>query len=381
MADLRTSDLRAADPHAADLARPDVLCAAAAAALDRPAVTIDELVSVEIRASEHRVDNMTTASLHHVRGAMVDGADWEAFVKVLQPATASPLMAYIPEDHHASVSQNLNWMDEPTVYRSSLREDLPDGLRMPRLLVLEEGSDRIVLWLEQVHADRDWSPDDYRRAARTLGAMSGRWPEGRVEGQLGIGRRDLAYLFFGKLANVDLPILATDTHWADPAVERIAGPAFRAQLDALIARAPMRIAAAEALPHAMSHGDATPDNLLSTREAVVAIDWSYGSSGPLGADLGQLLAGRFDTGQADPDEAPAIAAVLLDAYMEGLADEGVHPDPHDVVAGWATHLAIRSVISATVLDHRPDLDEQQRVELLERRVAIARVGLELEAGL
>jgi hypothetical protein len=360
---------------------PETLRKVAAAALDRPDLDEADLASVDIRQAAHRVDNMTTAELLHVRGALVDGTDWEAFAKVLHPASASPLMAYIPADHHESVLRNLNWLDEPAIYRSALSTDLPDGLRMPRLLAVEELADRVVLWLEQIEPRTSWSIPDYQLAARSLGAMAGRWPERRVTEELGVQRRDLAYLFFGKLANVDLPILATDEHWSDPHVARVAGPGFRAELEALIERAPMRIAAAEGLPHAMSHGDATPDNLLRTAEGICAIDWSYGSSGPLGADLGQLLAGRFDTGQADPELVPEVASVLLDAYLQGLADEGVHPEPHDVLTGWATHLAIRSVISSTVIDHRPDLDGDERVELLERRVAVARIGLDLEARL
>ena len=364
-----------------DLTASDILPEVIGAALERTDIASSDIGTVDVRPAEHRVDNMTTAALHHVDGALVDGTRWAAFAKVLHPASDSPLMAFVPSEHHEDVMRNLNWLDEPAVYRSSLGTDLPDGFRMPRLLGVEDRHNRIVLWLEQIHSEPRWSVEDYRFTARSLGALAGRWPETRVIDELGIGRRDLAYLFFGKLANVDLPILATEEHWADPAIERIAGAQFRADLDALIARAPMRLAAAEQVPHAMSHGDATPDNLLRTSDGIVAIDWSYGSSGPLGADLGQLLAGRFDTGQADPDDAPKIASVLLDAYMEGLADEGVHPDPKDVLVGWATHLAIRSVISSTVIDHRPDLNEEVRSQLLERRVAVARIGLELEAQL
>jgi hypothetical protein len=360
---------------------PETLRQVVAAALERPGLTAADISAVQVRPAEHRIDNMTTAALLHVGGTLADGTDWQAFAKVLHPASASPLMAFIPPDHHESVMRNLNWLDEPAVYRSALSTDLPDGLRMPRLFAVEEQDDRIVLWLEQVDAQSSWSVDDYRLAARSLGALAGRWPEGRVDDELGIGRRDLAYLFFGKLANVDLPILATEEHWSDPQIGRIAGAQFRTDLDGLIERAPMRIAAAEELPHAISHGDATPDNLLRTADGIVAIDWSYGSSGPLGADLGQLLAGRFDTGQADPGDAPKIAAVLLDAYLEGLAEEGAHPEPVDVLAGWATHLAMRSAISSTVLDHRPDLHEDERTQMLERRVAVARIGLELEAQL
>ncbi len=364
----------------ADLLDPDSLRDVVARVLDRPGLTTDELRRVELVDADHRIDNMTTAGLHRVSGTLDDGTEWRAFAKVLHPATASPLMQYVPEDHHAAVMANLNWLDEPAVYRSGLAADLPVGLRMPRLWHVVDGDDRIVLWLEQLDATSSWELDDYRRAARALGAMSGRWPEARVETELGLRRRDLGYLFFGKLANVDLPVVADDAHWADPVVADATDAEFRRELDALVARAPARIAEAETLPHAMSHGDATPHNLLWTDDALVAIDWSYGSSGPLGADLGQLLAGRFDTGEADPDDAPKIAEVLLDSYMEGLADEGVHPDPAQVLAGWSTHLAIRSVISSTVLDHRPDLDDEARSQLLARRVAAARVGFELDAG-
>jgi len=364
-----------------DLIDHDTVRKVAAAALARPGIAPGEIEAVQIRPAAHRIDNMTTAALYHVEVTLVDRSRCEVFAKVLHPACASPLMAFIPDDHHEDVMRNLNWLDEPAVYRSALSADLPDGLRMPRLYAIDAHDDRIVLWLEQIDADPTWTTDDYRLAARSLGAMAGRWPEPRVRDELGIGRRDLAYLFFGKLANVDLPVLASDEHWADPVVDRIAGAQFRADLEALIDRAPMRLAAAEELPHAMSHGDATPDNLLRTADGIVAVDWSYGSSGPLGADLAQLLAGRFDAGTADPDDAPTIAAVLLDAYLEGLAQEDAHTDQRAVETGWATHLAVRSVISSTILDHRPDLDEDERVELLRRRVAVARVGLELEAQL
>lgn len=363
-----------------ELLRPDLLVHVVSAALDRPDLRAADLRDVALTDSPHRVDNMTTAGLHEVRGTLADGTTWRAFAKVLHPASESPLMQYVPEEHHESVLRNLDWLDEPRVYRSPLGTDLPEGIRTPRLLAVDEQDDRIVLWLEQVDASTEWQLDDYRRAALALGAMAGRWPEDRVTAELGLGRRDLGYLFFGKVANVDLPVLADEAHWRSPAVAAAVDPEFRTRLEAMIARLPGRIAAADALPHSMSHGDATPHNLLHTADGIVAVDWSYGSSGPVGADLAQLLAGRFDTGEAPADEATAVSSVVLDAYLEGLATEGVHPDRRDVSAAWATHLAVRSVVSSTVVEHRPDLDDEALASLIERRVAVARIGLELEAG-
>lgn len=79
---------------------------------------------------------------------------------------------------------------------------------------------------------------------------------------------------------------------------------------------------------------------------VVAFDWGYGSLGPVGSDLGQLLAGRFDPGVAEPDDLPAIAETILGAFSGGLADEGYPAPSEEVRLAWATHLAVRSAFSA-----------------------------------
>ena len=77
------------------------------------------------------------------------------------------------------------------------------------------------------------------------------------------------------------------------------------------------------------------------------------------------------------DDLDAIGTTLLPAYLEGLADEGVDIDPQVVEAGWAISLAVRSVFSALVVDHRPDLDPTARDRLLARRALTCRFGLDL----
>ncbi|MGE4164265.1 MAG: hypothetical protein AB7G23_21305, partial [Vicinamibacterales bacterium] len=141
---------------------------------------------------------------------------------------------------------------------------------------------------------------------------------------------------------------------------------------------PALLAGLRTIPTGVCHGDATPDNFREPGDgAIVALDWSYGHAGQAGSDLGQLLVGRFESGAADVEEIPAIAAAILEGFTDGLAAEGAAATVDEVRAAWATHLAVRSVFSALVLDHRPDLEGDARAELLRRRAAVARFGLDL----
>jgi len=352
---------------------------ALASALGGTPTTID---TVRSRPADHRVDNMTTESLHHVE-ADTDLGTARLFAKVLRPATKSPTMAYIPPDHHADVAANLNWLDEPRVYRSAVGRDLPDGLRLPAFHGIVQEEERLVLWLEDVPTVGDWTLARYRTAARLLASAGARWPEERLAGE-GIGRRSYEYLFFGKLTNADLPVLRSPGHWTAPDLAALGGAALGSRTERLIDAAPRLLGVMGELPHALAHGDATPANLLPTADGgLVAVDWSYGCADAVGADLGQLLAGRFDVGGGEPAEVPDTADAVRDGFLDGLRQAGNDVAETDVLAGWAIAMSFRSVISATVLDHRPDLDATERTALLARRVAVADVGLTLleDAGL
>jgi hypothetical protein len=109
---------------------------------------------------------------------------------------------------------------------------------------------------------------------------------------------------------------------------------------------------------------------------MVAIDWSYGHVGPLGSDLGQLTVGRIESGAGSADDLEPIFAAILHAYVEGLAERHRVRPEHIELAG-ATYLAIRSVFSALLIDHRPDLDAEASAALVRRRAAMARFGLDL----
>lgn len=342
-----------------------------------------QIATVDARPAAHRVENMTTAALTHVWGTLTDGTPWRVFAKTLRPAWHAPAWDQIPPVFHEEVRRALDWQDEPRIYTGPLSGDLPGDLRLPTLYAIDEIDERITLWLEEVDDTTPWDVPRYRRTSAHLGRLAGRWSEQRAVEQLGVRRRSMAQLFHGKISHADIPALGDDALWETPALRAVTAEHgdLRGDLRRLAEVAPVLVEMYEELPHALGHGDATPDNLHEPGSGdIVAIDLSYVCAAPLGSDLSQLLAGRFESGVATGRDLDAIQAVLLPAYCDGLADEGVSVDPQHVEAGWAIALAVRSVFSALILDHRADLDQAARHELLTRRALTCRFGLDLALG-
>jgi hypothetical protein len=326
----------------------------------------------------HRVENMTTCSLDRVHGTLTDGTEFSVVAKTLHPASASPAFVSIPPDHHAQVLEDLHWLDEPALYGSGLGESLPSPLRMPIVHEIERhDDDHLTIWMEDVDDTEPWTLVRFHRTARALGALAGRWSERDAVALFGLHRRDIGRLFFGKVLHHDVPIQADDGFWADPLVTAAVDGQHRADLGRLVDAIPRLLAALDTVPFGVCHGDAAPDNFREPGDgSIVALDWSYGHVGPVGSDLGQLLAGRFESGLAGPDDVAPIADTILDGFLAGLDAVGGPITPDQVRTAWATHLAIRSVVSLLIVE-RDDLDDGRRADLLVRRAALARAGLDL----
>lgn len=356
--------------------RTDPILAAVACAATK---STGKVVAWTSESLGHRVENMTTARLDRVQLTLDDGTAITTVAKTLRPVSAAPAFAFIPPEHHQQVLEDLHWLVEPDVYRSGLGAALPEPLRMPTVYLVDDSvDDTITIWMEDVDDVVPWSHDRYRRTATALGAMAGRWTGADALGTFGLGGRAIERLFFGKITFLDLPLQADDAFWADPHVRDAVDDRHRADLVRLADAVPGLLTRLASLPSGVCHGDATPDNFREPGDGgVVALDWSYCHVGQIGSDLGQLLVGRFESGAAEVDEIPGIAGAILDGFVDGLGAEGSTVTLDEVRAAWATHLAVRSVFSALVLDHRPDLEGDARADLLRRRAAVARFGLDL----
>lgn len=336
------------------------------------------VATCEASPLSHRVENMTTCRLDRVRGTLADGAEFSVVAKTLHPASASPAFAFVPHEHHAQVLEDLHWLDEPGIYQSGLAEVMPSPLRMPVVYQIERCADEhLTIWMEDVPDGQPWTLDRYHRTASALGGLAGRWSEPDAVTAFGLHRRDIGRLFFGKVLHQELPIQTDDEFWADRFVAAATDGRHRADLGRLVEAIPRLLDALPGLPFGVCHGDAAPDNFREPGDgSIVGLDWSYGHVGAIGSDLGQLFAGRFESGMADPADVATIATTILDGFLAGLDAVGRRIGPDQVRTAWATHLAVRSVFSLLILE-RDDLTDERRADLLVRRAALARAGLDL----
>ena len=216
-------------------------------------------------------------------------------------------------------------------------------------------------------------------SARALGRLAGRGPGERVATELGILHRPIDRLFFGKIINFDLQIMASDAFWDSPPVAAAVDARYRTDLGRLAAAMPALLDRLEQLPHGLAHGDASPDNLREPGDGtIVAIDWSYASLAPLGSDLGQLLSGLVNDEDRDADRLGRPprrrARRLLSRPRRGRRDR----IPRDLHRACITYLAVRFVFSALLVE--PDAAVSHD-DLLRRRAALGRFGLDLALDL
>ncbi|MDX8035515.1 hypothetical protein SK803_35360 [Lentzea sp. BCCO 10_0856] len=246
---------------------------------------------------------VTTAAVYRVVSARSS-----VFVKVLRrPDLPAEL---------ADVVGDFPWRDEAEFLLSDFA--LPPGFRRPRVVRVDDLGDRIALWLEDVRcADVEWDPPRFRRAALGLGRWAGR----RFGGAPG---RALRVLYEGRL---------------------VRDAFLRPDCSRLADRTPDLLARLEALPQAIGHNDACPQNLLvpaDDPESFVVIDVTWQCPSPVGTDLAQLLVGLAQAGRMAVDDLPPIREQIIDAYLEGLRLEHRSVSREEVVLGCDGTLALRS---------------------------------------
>lgn len=180
------------------------------------------------------------------------------------------------------------WRREPLVYESGVLEGLGD-LRAPALLGLHERPDgSLALWLEDVPAAPPWSPERLGSFARRLGRAQA--------------------------------LLAADP----PAAEWLARDWLHAYLLLHEVDDPERdevLARLGALPHAVSHNDLHPANVLGD-DASVVVDWAYCGLAPLGLDAGVLVADGVADLAIPAAEADDAADAVWAGYAGGLREGG-----------------------------------------------------------
>ena len=339
-----------------------------------------ELLGSTTSEVAYDVPSITTASRTWVTGTADAGAgprEFRLFVKHVHRFDRSPFFAVVPPEVRRFATIALPWEAEALVYRSDLAERLPEGLGMPRCLAvhdLDEGSRSI--WLEALDpVPGPWSDAEYAEAARLLGRLSG---SSRVAGLAALDPQGwhIDLMVGGRLKHGVIPPLLDDELWRHPALAASYGPALRTRL--LDAAAHVDEIAAEfaALPTSACHGDACPGNLLRVpgRDGIVLIDFNFWRPQPLGHDLGQLLAGDLQLGVRPAlrtEEVAVLDELILQAYLDGLGDEGADADPHVVRRGHAVSMMLFVALPSVPVELLDSVPADRLASLASARAALA----------
>jgi hypothetical protein len=306
------------------------------------------------------------------------------FVKIIRSFRHWPMLHALPPDLAEQAMASGLWRYEADLYMSEVGALLPPGMRLPRVHhVADLDDDRIAIVMENVEVtDRPWDADRFARAARLLARLNARLTRAdalpasasRVPGFM----TDVHYR--GRLQIADLPMLADDRTWAHPLM------APHGELRSTLARLADDLPAVMAelcdLPQALIHGDASPQNLLTTEDGTfVVIDWTMGGMAAVGTDLAQLLIGLTHAGLVPVTDLPGLRTRVIDAYTAGLADEGFPAGREAVCRGLDGGLLLRSAFTALPLTrlHEPLTDEL--AGLIEARLALTAYLCELGSGL
>jgi hypothetical protein len=307
------------------------------------------------------------------------------FVKVVRAFRHWPLYDTLPPGLQEVARTSPLWHYEPDVYASRVGEVLPDGMRLPVVhAVTDLGDDRMAVVMEDVEVtDVPWDTARFARAAYLLGRLNARLT--RHDALPASAVREPGYLtrlyWTSRLVVAELPALADDRTWAHPLLAPHAG--LRPALDRLAALLPGVLDRLAALPQLLVHGDFSPQNLLvpaDRPDEFVVIDWSMGGLAAAGDDLGQLLIGLAHAGLLTVDELPALHEVLVAAYRDGLAAEGLAVSEADVRYGFDGGLLLRSAFTALPLDRLGEPPSAELAALVEARAALTAYLCALGSG-
>jgi hypothetical protein len=352
-------------------------------------------LSSRVETFPYEIGTPSTAALLRVLGTarLADGSttDWCSFVKQLQSPRHWDLLHLIPAPFREHFIQNMPWRLEVAVHQSDIAAVLPDGLRLPTAYrIIEYDDDRATLWMEHVVQEPGiWGLERFGRAAFLLGRLSARRQPHLVQPFLprtdvdkpGVGLR---YYAQGRVMMTALPALADKETWRHPllasAVCNTGDHSLRDDLLELGEQLPAVLDALDALPQCYQHGDASPQNLLvplGSPDEFVVIDWGFDCPQAVGFDLGQLLVGLAHAGELSPAALPAVHRVILEAFTEGLAAEGMPVPLEQVRYGYLGSLLARATFTALPLENLGKPASAVDQVLFENRVLLTRALVDL----
>ncbi len=273
--------------------------------------------------------------------------DWSLVLKAIQSPARQGFSGMGEGQDHRHWNY---WQREYHVFKSGFLLRLPAGISAPRCFALQKRAvDVIWLWMEHVQdaAAARWSVDRYQQAARQLGKMQGNFAAGRLPRYTWLSQnfyRQWLRLFTDYLPGAP-EIYGQAPIWSQPQVRMRYDSSGSDAFERLLTGHPRFLAVLEQLPKTICHNDTYPTNFMTCAGPdgslrLLLLDWALVGVGPLGSDLGQLALGAFLDSGSDLDA--WIPDLLLDAYLQGVADSGFKVAHRQVRFAFAACAAFRA---------------------------------------
>lgn len=340
-----------------------------------------QVLSCDVDEVEYDLASILTNGRHWVTGIAdtPNGRrEYCIFVKTIGSFEHSPFFSKVPAALR-EMAATMQWRTEADAYRSGLRAALPDGLSMPVAYAVRElGDSRIALWLEAIPVvPHLWSIADLADAAYRLGRFATRPAVAEAARRIR-DRLHLRMYASGRLAHLVVPALHSEDLAQHPLIREPFGP-IRERLLSAVDAVPAWLDELDKAPEAISHGDASTNNLLRTADSgdLTLIDFGFFGPQPVGFDLGQLLLGEVQIGRRPADDLPAVEAAVMPAYVAGLAAEGMPVDSAVVRRAHALAMMIFSGLSGYPFEHLDQEPTSSLMALSRERAEASRFCLDL----
>lgn len=234
------------------------------------------------------------------------------------------------------------WKRELLAAQHNLLPQLPGPVTAPRIYGVIEHADSGWLWMEHIieATTQPWTLAQYAFAARALGRFN-------AMSLMGTPLPDYAWLCTEHcrwwLAGIET--LEPQKAWDNRFVSEAFPETLRSRVEQLWAEKELFLAVLNRVPQVFSHFDTQRRNLfIRERDGrgneVVAVDWAFVGRAALGGDLFALVGSTAILFEVEPEDALALEAVAMDAYLSGLREAGWLGDADLVRLGYAAWFAL-----------------------------------------
>jgi Phosphotransferase enzyme family len=302
-----------------------------------------ELLDWTVQPLSHEKIIETTGGIYRVHGNGRVGSTkqpWSVVVKIINQSQGSE--GQRPHDW-------CYWQREMHAFQSGMLAALPSAIRAPRCYAVMEQEHSGWIWLEHLteSTGRRWTLADFQRAAYQMGSFAGAYLTGTpLPDYPWLGDPFFRSLFAdGGWWATHMALTGPESLWQSLIIQQAFSPALCARVQAVWAEKDRFFTMIDRLPQIFCHHDLHRRNLMWTTTAdgddeLVVLDWAFCGHGPVGSDLGELVATSSHFFDSDPSQVAALEATVFASYLEGLRTTGWSGDERLVRLGYVSCAAL-----------------------------------------